>query len=114
MEDKQLELTAEVLRALGHPLRLKIIEFLRAGERCVCEIIPAVGAEQSVVSKHLSVLRQAGILEARKEGLRVIYRIRDPAVPDLCDLAQEIVARRLGELAGLVTTLEGFTRQKNE
>lgn len=111
MEDKQLELVAEVLRALGHPLRLKIVEFLRAGERCVCEIIPAVGAEQSVVSKHLSVLRQAGILEARKEGLRVIYRIRDPAILDLYDLAQDFVARRLGELAELAV---GFQKLPGE
>lgn len=108
-----LEMTAEVLRALGHPLRLKIVEFLRAGERCVCEIIPAVGAEQSVVSKHLAVLRQAGILEARKEGLRVIYRIRDPAVLDLCDLAGEIVARRIGELAGLAAGFQMAEREGN-
>jgi ArsR family transcriptional regulator len=108
MEDKQLELAAEVLRALGHPLRLKIVEFLRAGERCVCEIIPAVGAEQSVVSKHLSVLRQAGILEARKEGLRVIYRIRDPAVFTVCDLSQELVSRRLAELVKLAVDFQGL------
>lgn len=112
MEDKRLELMAEILRALGHPLRLKIIEFLRAGERCVCEIIPAIGAEQSVVSKHLAVLRQAGILEARKEGLRVLYRIRDPVVLDLCDLVRGIVVRRVGELAGLAAALEGFARQR--
>lgn len=111
VNERMLELAAETLKALGHPLRLKIVEFLRVGERCVCEIIPAVGAEQSVVSKHLSVLRQAGILEARKEGLRVIYRIRDPAVPDLCDLAEEIVARRIGELAGLAV---GFRMAERE
>ncbi|WP_240610780.1 ArsR/SmtB family transcription factor [Ammonifex thiophilus] len=102
----RLELAAELLRALSHPLRLKILDFLRAGERCVCEIIPAVGAEQSVVSKHLSVLRQAGILEARKDGLRVLYRIRDPAVLELCDLAREIVARRLGELAKVAMSFQ--------
>lgn len=111
MEERRLELVAELLRALGHPLRLKILDFLREGERCVCEIIPAVGAEQSVVSKHLAVLRQAGILEARKEGLRVLYRIRDPAILDLYDLAQDFVARRLGELAELAV---GFQKPPEE
>ncbi|MGQ9513114.1 ArsR/SmtB family transcription factor [Thermodesulfitimonas sp.] len=108
---KVWEMAAGVLRALGHPLRLKIVEFLREGERCVCEIIPAVGAGQSVVSKHLLVLRQAGILEARKRGLRVIYRIRDPAVLELCDLAREVVLRRVRELAGLAASLEVFERK---
>lgn len=96
------DMAAEVLRALGHPLRLKIIECLRAGERCVCEIIPAVGAEQSVVSKHLALLRQAGLVACRKEGLRVIYWVRDPKAFAIAESAREIVLQRLGELAGLV------------
>jgi ArsR family transcriptional regulator len=94
-------LAAELLRALGHPLRIRIIRFLEAGERCVCEIIPAVGAEQSVVSKHLALLRHTGVLSCRKEGLRVIYWVRDPAVFALCGLAEEHVLRRLAELAAL-------------
>jgi ArsR family transcriptional regulator len=101
VNERVRELAAEVLKILGHPLRLKIIECLRAGEQCVCEIVPAVGAEQSVVSKHLALLRQAGLLEARKEGPRVIYRVWDPEVFVLCDLAQEVVSRRLAELAEL-------------
>ncbi|MEW6448168.1 MAG: metalloregulator ArsR/SmtB family transcription factor [Bacillota bacterium] len=96
------DMTAEILRVLGHPLRLKIIECLRGGERCVCEIIPAVGAEQSVVSKHLALLRQAGLLSCRKEGLRVIYWVRDPKAFEICDLAREIILQGLGELAELL------------
>jgi ArsR family transcriptional regulator len=94
-------LAAELLRALGHPLRIRIVRFLEAGERCVCEIIPAVGAEQSVVSKHLALLRHTGILSSRKEGLRVIYWVRDPAVFELCSLVDEFVLRRIKELAAL-------------
>lgn len=101
MHQRAPALAAELLRALGHPLRIRIIHFLQAGERCVCEIIPAVGAEQSVVSKNLALLRQAGVVACRKEGLRVIYWVRDPAVFTLCDLAWEHVSRRLAELAAL-------------
>jgi ArsR family transcriptional regulator len=108
MDDKMLELVAEILRALGHPLRLKIIELLREGERCVCEIIPVVGAEQSVVSKHLAVLKQAGMVDARKEGPRVIYGVRDPAVFTVCDLSQELVSRRLAELVELAVDFQGL------
>ncbi|MEW6182990.1 MAG: metalloregulator ArsR/SmtB family transcription factor [Bacillota bacterium] len=103
MAQKGLELTAELFRVLGHPLRINIIQFLRGGERCVCEIIPAVGAGQPVVSKHLAHLRQVGILECRKEGLKVIYRVRDPVVFTLCDLAQEHISRRIAELVILTT-----------
>ncbi|MGO0123585.1 ArsR/SmtB family transcription factor [Desulfothermobacter acidiphilus] len=106
MEERRLELVAELLRALGHPLRLKILDFLGERERCVCEIIPAVGAEQSAVSKHLAVLRQVGILEARKEGLKVLYRVRDPAILNLYNLAQEFVACRLGELAKVAMSFQ--------
>lgn len=106
------DMTSEVLRALGHPLRLRIIEYLRAGERCVCEIIPAVGAEQSVVSKHLALLRQAGLLACRKEGLRVIYWVRDPKAFEICDLTREIVLQGLGELAGLIN--DTYETEENE
>lgn len=104
-------MSAEVLRALGHPLRLKIIEHLRAGERCVCEIIPAVGAEQSVVSKHLALLRQTGVVACRKEGLRVIYWIRDPAVFEVCDLVSEFISRRLAELTMLAADFQTVQRR---
>jgi ArsR family transcriptional regulator len=101
MESKVLEQVAEELRTLGHPLRIKIIEFLRSGEKCVCEIIQFVGAEQSVVSKHMTILKKAGLVDCRKEGSRVIYWVRDPVVFEVCYLAQEFVSRRLAELMAM-------------
>jgi DNA-binding transcriptional ArsR family regulator len=68
---------ADVFRALGDPTRLKIILFLRAGERCVCEIVPHVGLAQPTVSRHLSVLTELGILRSRKQGNRVLYSVTD-------------------------------------
>ncbi|RLI30621.1 ArsR family transcriptional regulator, partial [Candidatus Bathyarchaeota archaeon] len=67
-----------LLKALANSARLEIIEFLRDGERCVCEIIPILGRAQSTASKHLDILYQAGILDRRTDGKRTLYRIRDP------------------------------------
>ncbi len=66
------------LKALSDPVRLSIIEFLRDGERCACEIVPHTGKSQPNVSLHLKRLEEAGILGSRREGTKVLYRIKDP------------------------------------
>ena len=70
------EARANITKALAHPTRLFIVDMLSKGERCVCELREAVGADVSTVSKHLSVLKKAGILEDDKRGLQVYYRLR--------------------------------------
>jgi len=85
MADDLLELRAVALKALGQPTRLRILELLRNGERCVCEIFPAIEEEQSNVSRHLAVLKSAGLVASRKEGLNVHYRVKDPRLFDLLD-----------------------------
>lgn len=71
---------AAVFKALGHPARLQIVEELAAGERCVCELVEAVGSGWSTVSRHLSVLKAAGVLDDEKRGLQVFYRLALPCV----------------------------------
>jgi ArsR family transcriptional regulator len=71
---------AAVFKALGHPARLQIVERLAGGERCVCELVEAVGSGWSTVSRHLSVLKAAGVLENEKRGLQVYYRLALPCV----------------------------------
>jgi len=88
-------LQAELLAALSHPNRVKIVEFLRPGERCVCEIFPALGLEQSNLSRHLKALREAGILESRKEGVSVYYKVRDTRIFKLLDLSTGIIKREI-------------------
>lgn len=65
-----------VIKALAHPTRLFIVEELEQGERCVCELTAMIGADISTISKHLSVLRQAGIVEDDKRGNQVFYRLK--------------------------------------
>lgn len=83
IQHKIYENQAVFLKALGQPTRLQILDLLKNGERCVCEIFPALDQEQANVSKHLTILKQSGILESRKEGLRVIYWIKNKEVLDL-------------------------------
>jgi len=71
---------AGIMRALAHPSRLMMVDELSRGERCVCELRDLVGADMSTVSKHLSLLKGAGIVDCRKEGVQVFYRLRVPCV----------------------------------
>lgn len=81
---KQLlfEKQAEIAKAIAHPLRIAIVDFLKDGQQCVCDIAEYVGSERSNVSRHLSVMVNAGILDYRKEGLKVIYRLKTPCILD--------------------------------
>ena len=93
------ELQSEVLRALGHPVRLAILELLRDGERCVCEIEPELGLRQPNISQHLSTLRVARLVATRREGLRVMYRVVDPGVFQILDLLMGVLRRRGTEMS---------------
>ena len=102
---KILEGQASVLKALGQPTRLQILELLRDGERCVCEIFPAIHQEQANVSKHLSILKQAGILESRKDGLRILYRIKAPEILNLLAGVSKLLKAQASEQHRLMTRL---------
>lgn len=69
-----------VFKSLGHPARVTIVRQLSEGEHCVCELVEAVGLGWSTVSRHLSVLREAGVIEDEKRGLQVFYRLSLPCV----------------------------------
>ncbi len=74
------EKQADIAKAMAHPIRLAIIHFLKDGEQCVCDIAEKIGSERSNVSRHLAVMVNAGILDCRKEGLNVIYRLKCPCI----------------------------------
>lgn len=76
---------AELFNALAHPSRLEILELLRDGEACVCHIQAMLEQRQAYISQHLNVLRQAGLVASRKEGLRVYYQISDPRLYEVID-----------------------------
>jgi DNA-binding transcriptional ArsR family regulator len=74
------EARAEVVKALAHPSRVLMADALTEGERCVCELTELVGADISTVSKHLSVMKAAGLVEVEKRGLNQFYRLRCPCL----------------------------------
>ena len=76
-----------ILSAFGQETRIAILEFLCDGERCVCEIFPAIGHEQSNVSRHLNLMLAAGLLTRRKEGPKIFYAVSTPEVLELLILA---------------------------
>ena len=101
MESAAVELKSEVLEALAHPNRIRILEFLRQGPRCNCEIAPELDIEQSNLSRHLKILVQAGILMSWKEGLRVNFRVVDARTFRLLDIAAAIARRGVEKKAEL-------------
>jgi len=77
---------AKIFKALADPVRLEILEFLRGGEKCVCEITPHVGIVQPLVSRHLKILRECGLLKERREGNRRLYSVTDPRIFEITDV----------------------------
>ncbi len=94
-QKERLRLKAEVFKAMGHPLRLGIIEFLQQGEMCVCDIVTHVGTETSNVSKHLSILKKAGLVLDRRDGLKMMYRLTMPCAIDFARCVEGVVIKRL-------------------
>lgn len=70
----------DVLKAVAHPVRLQIIEVLEHGQRCVGDIVQKTGYSQSVISQHLGLMKDKGILGCRREGTKAFYAIRTPTV----------------------------------
>ena len=82
---KEHRFKAKIFRALSDPVRLQILDFLRNGEKCVCEIIPHVGLIQPVVSRHLKILKDSGIVRDKKDGNKRLYSITDQRVFQIID-----------------------------
>ena len=95
---QKYEARARVIKAMAHPSRLFVVDELSRGERCVCELRDMIGADMSTVSKHLSVLKDAGIVEDEKRGQQVFYRLRVPCILNFFGCVEDVLvanARRM-------------------
>jgi DNA-binding transcriptional ArsR family regulator len=99
------EKQAEIAKAVGHPLRVAVIDFLKDGEQCVCDIAQHVGSERSNVSRHLSVMVRAGVLECRKEGLKVIYKLKTPCILDFFSCVTAVIKQQAKESEKLLKSM---------
>ena len=101
-EKRLLEAKTQVLKALAHPTRLWITERLEKSECCVNELVEAIGADFSTVSKHLSVLKEAGILGDEKRGKQVYYTLKVPCVLNFMTCVEEVIQNRINEQINLL------------
>ncbi len=102
MTDPQLyKLHANICQTLAHPTRLEVIDHLRAGEMSVTDLAKALQISQSNMSQHLSLMRQKGIVNTRKEGLNVYYRLANPKIIQACGLMREVLVEHLEANAAL-------------
>lgn len=101
--DELLSHIADCLKALADPTRLRILHLLEDGELCVGELVGAVGGSQANVSKHLAVLRNAGLVRARRSGMNVCYSLEDPVALEVCHQVCQCLER---QAVGLVAELE--------
>jgi len=88
---RQLELRAKIIKALAHPTRLFIVQTLSEGEQCVCDLTEMIGADISTVSKHLSLLRNAGIIEDEKRKNQIFYRLRTPCILNFLKCVENVL-----------------------
>lgn len=105
MTDKEkamIEAKANVLKALGHPTRLWMAEQLADGEKCVCELGEYIDADFSTISKHLSVLKQAGVVEDEKRGKQVYYRLKVPCILKFMPCVEAVIKAKAQDQLALV------------
>jgi len=105
MDERVIEMKAEVLKALAQPTRLKILECLRNGEKCICEIVPALNGEQSNISRHISLMQKSHLVVTRKDGVRVMVKVRDPKIFDILDRVSLILKTQMNEQSRLMKSI---------
>jgi DNA-binding transcriptional ArsR family regulator len=105
MEERALELKADVLKAIAQPTRLKILELLRNGEKCICEIVPAINGEQSNISRHISVMQKGHLITTRKDGVKVMVKVRDPKIFEILDAVGLFLKTQMQEQNRLLRAL---------
>ena len=106
MDTRAYRLQAKTAKALAHPTRIAILEMLRRGERCVCEMESELGASQANISQHLAALRDANLVVGRREGMRIQYQVNDERVFQVLDLLAAIRHDQLNQARQTLAALE--------
>ena len=94
---KIFQMQCDICKALGHPLRLAIVDRLHSGEAAASDLIADLEMSKANLSKHISLLVRSGIVESRKEGRQIYYRLTDPEITKACAIMRSILYRRLKE-----------------
>jgi len=102
MNRRMYEMRARIIKAMAHPSRLMMIDALAEGEKCVCELRDLVGSDISTVSKHLALMRDAGIVNDRKAGQQVFYSLRVPCILNFFGCVEAVMRSTAKEQMELV------------
>ncbi len=105
MHNEELEARARVMKALASPVRLQIVDELRHGERCMCELQPLFAMNKSTLSRHIATLRQVGIIGERRVGVRVYLRLQTPCILNVFDCAMGVIRAEFERKRGMVDSL---------
>ena len=100
-----LQKRLNVCKAVANSTRLHILDVLRDGEKCVCELLPLLEMEQSNVSQHLNILKNAGIVTSRKKGQHVLYQVRNDKIFDVMDALDSMLVDELEEASELLKSM---------
>jgi len=98
----RFEARARIVKAMAHSTRLFIVDELSRGERCVCELTEMIGADTSTVSKHLSILKNSGIVADEKRGLQVFYQLKVPCILNFFGCVESVLKARAEEQAAIL------------
>ena len=98
----RFEARAKIIKAMAHPTRLFVIDELSREEKCVCELTAMIGADISTVSKHLAILKGAGLVVDEKRGVQVFYKLRVPCVLDFLNCVESVMKSNIQEQLNLI------------
>ena len=98
----RFEARAKIIKAIAHPTRLFIVDQLSKEEKCVCELTEMIGADMSTVSKHLSLLKGAGLIQDEKRGVQVYYKLRVPCILDFIGCVESVMKSTAREQLELI------------
>jgi len=113
-DDQVLREISQILKAMGDPTRLRLLQELLEGERRAGELVEAVGTSQANISKHLTRLRGAGLVDARRDGPHIVYRIAAPFVHEVCGILCRGLEERLSGDGDLRRRLKKILRTSEE
>lgn len=116
-KEKLQEEKAAILKGIAHPVRLRVVEALARREMSVCEIAELFDFDRTTISKHLSLMKDLGILDSRKDGLHVIYRLKMRCLASVLSCVEKVVRGREADLSGLFGgcgSLTNFDREEEQ
>jgi DNA-binding transcriptional ArsR family regulator len=104
-QKRMYKLMARIIAAAGHEIRLAILDYLKGGEQCVCDIAKHVGANRPNVSRHLAVMRNAGLVSQRKEGLKMMYALHPPCILSISDCVRNVLKDQARQTKEILASL---------